>query len=86
MNKATFQALACKAFAWAKGKGYQHLVYPGAPLVRSLDFLFGSECKYCMASRALVFGVGLGVGGWIGMGLVAVAVALSVIERFCKGP
>jgi hypothetical protein len=85
MMKTKLKAVACKAFAYFKGKGYQHLIYPGAPIVRSLDFLFGSECKYCMATRALVFGVGLGVGGWIGLSLVASAVVLSVIERFCKG-
>ena len=85
MNKVKFQALACKAFAWAKGKGYQHLIYPGAPLVRVLDFLFQSECKYCMAMRAGVFGFGLALANWLGLALILVAVGLTVFERFCKG-
>jgi hypothetical protein len=85
MTKAKLQAIACKAFAYAKEKGYKYVVYEGAPLVRSLDFLFQSECKYCMASRAVVFGLGLGFGGWIGLALVGIAVGLTVIERFCKG-
>jgi hypothetical protein len=38
-----------------------------------------------MASRAVVFGLGLGFGGWIGLALVGIAVGLTVIERFCKG-
>lgn len=85
MTKAKFQALACKTFAWAKGKGYKYLVYEGAPLVRSLDFLFGSECKYCMATRALVCGIGLGMADWLGLALIVIAVGLTFFERFCKG-
>ena len=85
MNKTTFQALSCKLFGWAKGQGYKHLVYPGAPLVRLLDFLFQSECKYCMATRAGVFGIGLGLANWFGLGLIVIAVGLTFFERFCKG-
>ncbi len=84
MIKAKLQALSCKTFAWAKGKGYKHLVYPGAPLVRLLDFLFESECKYCMATRAAVFGFGLALANWLGLALILVAVGLTFFERFCK--
>lgn len=85
MIKNKLKLLSCKLFAYAKSKGYTHLIYEGAPLVRLLDFLFQSECKYCMATRALVFGLGVGLGGWFGVMLIAVAVGLTFFERFCKG-
>lgn len=85
MTKSKLQALSCTLFSHAKELGYKFVIYEGAPLVRLLDFLFESECKYCMATRALVFGLGLGLGGWCGVGLIAVAVGLTFFERFCKG-
>lgn len=85
MTKAKLQALSCKLFARAKELGYKYVIYENAPLVRMLDFLFQSECKYCMATRALVFGVGVGIGGWFGVTLIAIAVGLTFFERFCKG-
>ena len=85
MNKAKLKAIACKAFCYFKEKGYTYVIYEGAPLVRLLDAAFGSECKYCMATRALMCGVGLGVGGVIGSVLVIVAVGLTVFEYFCRG-
>lgn len=83
--KTTLQSLSCTLFARAKQWGYDYLIYERAPLVRLLDFLFQSECKYCMATRALVFGFGLAFGGWLGAALIAVAVGLTFFERFCKG-
>lgn len=64
-----------------------------APLVKALDLLFGSECKYCMSTRAFIAGFGAGllfVGSFLsffsGMGLIALAVALTLGERYwlCK--
>lgn len=81
--KQTLQAWACMAFTRAKKLGYEYVVYKDAPLVRVLDKLFQSECKYCMATRALVFGVGLGLANWYGLALVAVAVGLTLFERIC---
>lgn len=83
--RARLHRAACLLFSRAKELGYEHVVYEDAPLVRMLDFLFQSECKYCMATRALVFGVGVGIGGWLGGSLIAVAVGLTFFERFCKG-
>lgn len=62
------------------------------PLVILLDAGFGSECKYCMATRALLFGLGLGLitrlDAWSALGLVLVvtAVALTMGEKYwlCK--
>ena len=79
------QALSCKLFAQAKELGYKFVIFEGAPLVRLLDFLFQSECKYCMATRAVVFGIGLGLANWFGLGLIIIAVGLTFFERFCKG-
>jgi hypothetical protein len=81
----TIQQIACKVFGYLKEKGYLYLIYEGAPLVRLLDAAFGSECKYCMTTRALVCGFGLGVGGVIGSALVITAIVLTVFEYFCKG-
>lgn len=52
------------------------------PLVVLLDFLFSSSCKYCMAVRALVFGVGLGLANWFGVALVALALACTLGEKY----
>lgn len=58
-----------------------------APLVRALDFVAGSECKYCMAVRCLIFGAGLAItasgGVWVvvGLALAAVPVLMAVGER-----
>jgi hypothetical protein len=84
MMKNKLKALSCKLFGWAKNKGYEHLIYPGAPLVKTIDFLFQSECKYCMSLRAMVFGFGLALTNWLGLALILAAVGLTVFERFCK--
>lgn len=83
--KAKIKAAFCKVFSRIKKWGYDHIVYEGAPLVRWLDKCFGSECKYCMAARALVCGIGLGMADWLGLTMIAVAVGLTFFERFCKG-
>lgn len=58
------------------------------PLVVVLDYLFGSECKYCMAVRALLFGVGLGTmcfaHGWyaaVGVLVSMLVVLMTIGER-----
>jgi hypothetical protein len=51
------------------------------PLVIVLDWLFGSSCKYCMTTRALLFGVGVGLGGLIGVVLMITAVLLTLGEK-----
>ena len=83
MNK--LKSLSCKLFCRAKELGYKYVIYQGAPLVRLLDLLFESECKYCMATRALVFGFGLALANLLGVALILVAVGLTAFERFCKG-
>lgn len=56
-------------------------------LVRLLDALFGSECKYCMAVRCLLIGVGVALpvgGGWCilaGFASAGVAIVMTVGER-----
>ena len=57
------------------------------PLVRLLDFVAGSECKYCMAVRCLLIGVGVALpvgGGWCilaGFASAGVAIVMTVGER-----
>jgi hypothetical protein len=51
------------------------------PLVVALDWAFGSECKYCMAVRALMFGIGLGLFDLFGLVLMALSLLLTLGER-----
>lgn len=75
---------ACRAYAWAEKHWFAKLMYPGAPLVRLLDASVGSQCKYCMAFRALMVGFGLGFGGVTGAILVIGALVLTLVEHVCK--
>ena len=55
------------------------------PLVKVIDYVFGSNCKYCMVIRAVVFGVGAGLlfSFWvIGLMLMAGAVAMTLGEKY----
>ena len=79
-----FRRICCQLYAAAEVLWFSKLVYPGAPLVRLLDWSVGSTCKYCMASRALMVGFGLGLGGVIGYAVAAAGVLLAVVERFCS--
>jgi hypothetical protein len=51
------------------------------PLVVALDWALGSSCKYCMAVRALMFGIGLGLFNVFGLVLMALAVLMTLGER-----
>jgi len=60
-----------------------------SPLVRIMDFLWGSTCKYCMAVRVGIagFGVAAAIFGGVpatilGGFLVALSVALTIGERY----
>lgn len=78
-----------KVFCWLYFQWISKAVgSKSAPLVRALDLLFGSECKYCMSVRAFLAGTGVGlsfVGSFLsfffGVALVALAVALTLGER-----
>ena len=58
------------------------------PLVVFVDLLW-SECRYCLAYRMLVLGVGLGLlfaGVWmVGLWLIGLVVLLVLIERAACG-
>lgn len=82
--RARLHRFACKVFAAAEEMGYTRLVYPDAPLVRALDAVAGSKCKYCMAVRVGLIGAGLALFNWVGVVLVAIAVGCTVLERRCK--
>jgi hypothetical protein len=58
------------------------------PLVVALDWSLGSSCKYCMAVRALMFGIGLGLFNVFGLVLMALAVLMTFGERswLCELP
>lgn len=83
--KQNLIALSCKAFSRMKKWGYDYIVYEGAPLVRWLNKWFGSECKYCMTTRALVCGIGMGMANGLGLALIVIAVGLTFFENFCNG-
>lgn len=55
------------------------------PLVRLLDFLAGSECKYCMAVRCLMLGFGLALlfsFPLVGLAILALAFLFTLGERY----
>ena len=57
-------------------------------LVRLIDTLSGSECKYCMGTRLYAIGLGSGlvfVGSlvtWLGLGLITLAILMTLGERY----
>jgi len=79
------KSIASIVFAKTKDAGYKYIVYERSPLVRFVDFMFESECAYCMATRAMVFGLGVGIGGVVGLLLAACAIGMTFFERFSKG-
>lgn len=59
-------------------------VQPGSPLVQFMDLTLTSECKYCMACRAVLLGVGVTLlfTCWVvGLVLISIAVGLTWGER-----
>lgn len=88
--KQRLHKLACRAYAWAEKHWFAKLVYVDSPMVKAMDAMMGSKCKYCMAARALMFGLGLGLavsGGFaalIGLILIVAAFLLTQAEsNFC---
>jgi hypothetical protein len=51
------------------------------PLVVLLDFIIGSSCKYCMAVRGIMVGLGLGLFNLFGLGLIALAILFTIAEK-----
>ena len=78
---------AQQTYAWLEKHWFDKLVYTNSPLVRVLDFTTGSECKYCMATRALILGLGFGLAvscglsGAVGVVLMLLAVFLTLAEN-----
>lgn len=77
-----------RLFCWTYDKWLSGAVgTKDAPLVKLLDFIAGSECKYCMAVRCLLIGTGIGLsvhGGWVtmsGLALICTSAVLAVGER-----
>ena len=87
---ARLHKLGCRLYAWLEHHWFARLVYECSPLVRMLDATVGSECKYCMACRATMVGVALGLVVadvsfvWVSALLAAAAVVLTFFERTCK--
>jgi hypothetical protein len=55
------------------------------PLVRLLDFVAGSECKYCMAVRCLMLGFGsalIFLCPLAGLAILALAFLFTLGERY----
>jgi hypothetical protein len=58
------------------------------PLVRVIDALAGSECKYCTAMRMYAMGLGMGlivaggVAAYIGIALNALVLLMTLGERY----
>lgn len=79
-----------KLFCWLYAQWLSKAVdQKSDPLVIALDFLFGSNCKYCMAVRALIFGFGLAVGifalGWLsifGFGAAVLMLIMTIGEKY----
>ena len=53
-------------------------------IVKLLEFLVVSGCPYCSAIRAILFGYGVGTGGWYGVLLALLAVAVNHLEKWIR--
>jgi hypothetical protein len=51
------------------------------PLVIFLDFTTGSSCTYCMATRAVMLGIGIGLFDWYGLSLIALSLIFTLGEK-----
>lgn len=72
-----------KAFCWVYQQWLFKLVNEKTdPLVIVLDFLFLSNCKYCSISRAVVFGIGLGLANVWGLLLIILALIMTIGESY----
>ena len=80
------------AFCWVYAFWLSKLVATQSdPLVAALNILLGSKCKYCMATRAILFGAGLPLLWFVpilGAALIAVAVGMTLGEKYwlCEVP
>jgi hypothetical protein len=74
------------AFCWLYRSWLRHAVDSKDDwLVQAIDYLFGSSCKYCSLSRAVLFGLGVGLlfSFWIvGLALMGLAWALTLGEKY----
>jgi hypothetical protein len=71
-----------RTFCWLYNKWLSKAVNEKSdPLVRLLDAIAGSECKYCMAVRAGMIGIGIGLFNCWGLGLIVTAILLTIGER-----
>ena len=84
-----------KIFCWLYTNWLAQLGKDGSVLVRTLDFVIGSHCKYCMSARGILLGAGLALlthSSWYGIvtGLVLLATvaAMTIGERsgWCELP
>jgi hypothetical protein len=58
-----------------------YLFHEDSKVVKVLELLIVSGCPYCSAIRALIFGLGVGMWSFAGLGLVLFAIALNHIEK-----
>jgi hypothetical protein len=71
-----------QAFCWLYNQWLSKAVdSKDDPLVRVIDAIAGSECKYCMGVRLGMIGMGLGLFSWYGLGLIALAILLTLGEK-----
>ncbi len=78
-----------KTFCWLYDQWLSKAVNERSdPLVRLIDAISGSECKYCMGTRLYALGLGSGlvfVGSWVtwlGLILMALAILMTLGERY----
>ena len=70
------------AFCWLYAQWLSKLVDDKTdPLVRAIDFIAGSGCKYCMAARMFFVGFGIALWSWVGLGLITLAFLMTLGER-----
>lgn len=71
-----------KAFCWLYDKWLKHAVDDKAdPLVRLMDWLIGSQCKYCMAVRAFLLGVSMCASTFTGLFLTVLVLWMTWGEK-----
>lgn len=72
-----------RVFCWLYAQWLSKLVDRKTdPLVIAIDFVAGSNCKYCMAVRMFCIGLGLGLWSYAGLGLVLFALLMTFGEKY----
>ena len=71
-----------RIFCWLYAQWLSKLVDQKTdPLVIAIDFVAGSNCKYCMAVRMFCIGFGLALWSWLGFALITLTLLATLGER-----